>query len=220
MKSSLSTHQRQILVALAGLEPPWTLTGGGALAGVYLGHRATRDLDLFWHTLQQLPDLRQVVERLASAGFDVAVLRTTPAFVQLRVSAGPEVTVVDLVADPVSVIEAPQLVRVDGAEIFVDTPYEILINKLCALLSRAEFRDLVDLEALIAEGLDWKGALRRAEEKDGGFSSATLGWVLKDMPVRILGRAAGAEEEAIRKALVFRDSLVQDLARLSRPKTE
>jgi hypothetical protein len=78
----------------------------------------------------------------------------------------------------------------------------------------------VDLEALIAEGLDWKGALRRAEEKDGGFSSATLGWVLKDMPVRILGRAAGAEEEAIRKALVFRDSLVQDLARLSRPKTE
>jgi hypothetical protein len=32
---------------LAGITPPWTLTGGGALAGVHLGHRETRDLDLF-----------------------------------------------------------------------------------------------------------------------------------------------------------------------------
>ncbi len=115
-------------------------------------------------------------------------------------------------------IEAPQAVQVDGSEIFVDTPYEILINKLCALLSRAEFRDLVDLEALIAEGLDWKGALRRAEEKDGGFSSATLGWVLNGMPIAAVGRAAGVEEAAIRKATTFRNTLVRELAAIHRPK--
>ncbi|HND34096.1 MAG TPA: nucleotidyl transferase AbiEii/AbiGii toxin family protein, partial [Myxococcota bacterium] len=108
-------------------------------------------------------------------------------------------------------------VQIDGTEIFVDTPYEILINKLCALLSRAEFRDLVDLEALIAKGLDWKGALRRAEEKDGGFSSATLGWVLKDMPVRALGRAAGADATAIERSTSFRDTLVHELASINRP---
>jgi hypothetical protein len=31
----------------AGLQPPWTLTGGGALAGFHTKHRETRDLDLF-----------------------------------------------------------------------------------------------------------------------------------------------------------------------------
>lgn len=217
MESSLSAHQWQILVALAGLEPPWALTGGGALAGFHLGHRPTRDLDLFYHTLRNLPDIRPIIERLTMSGFDVVALRTGLGFAQLRVSKGAEVTVVDLVADPVPVVEAPQAVQIDGTEIFVDTPYEILINKLCALLSRAEFRDLVDLEALIAKGLDWKGALRRAEEKDGGFSSATLGWVLNDMPVRALGRAAGADANAIERSTSFRDTLVHELASINRP---
>ncbi len=39
--------QRRILKVLAGVTPVWTLSGGGALAGVHLGHRETRDLDLF-----------------------------------------------------------------------------------------------------------------------------------------------------------------------------
>src|SRR5207247_7289633 len=44
----LTPLQRRILRVLASLQPPWTLTGGGALAGIHLGHRETRDLDLFW----------------------------------------------------------------------------------------------------------------------------------------------------------------------------
>jgi hypothetical protein len=109
-----------------------------------------------------------IIERLTMSGFDVVALRTGLGFAQLRVSKGAEVTVVDLVADPVPVVEAPQAVQIDGTEIFVDTPYEILINKLCALLSRAEFRDLVDLEALIGEGRriflcnPWMGSERHA----------------------------------------------------------
>lgn len=55
--SRLSALQRHILRVLASMDPRWTLTGGGALAGLYLGHRETRDLDLFWHGLSALPDL-------------------------------------------------------------------------------------------------------------------------------------------------------------------
>ncbi|NOT29556.1 MAG: hypothetical protein HOP15_03800 [Planctomycetes bacterium] len=46
--------QRRLLRLLAEMKPRWTLTGGGALSGVHLGHRATRDLDLFWHDLSEL----------------------------------------------------------------------------------------------------------------------------------------------------------------------
>lgn len=219
MESRLSSFQWRILRVLAGTEPSWTLTGGGALAGIYLGHRATRDLDLFWHSLSQLPNTYPIVERLQNAGYDVVPLRTSPTFVQLRVSDGKEVTVVDLVADPVPTIETPQVVVIEDLQILVDTPHEILINKLCALLSRSEYRDLVDLEALITNGLDWKRALVEAERKDGGFSAATLAWVVHDLPLRALGRAAGAEETQIKELLVFRDRFVLELAALSRPRS-
>jgi hypothetical protein len=53
----LSALQWRILEELAGFDPSWTLTGGGALAGVHLQHRTTRDLDLFWQGRDQLGSL-------------------------------------------------------------------------------------------------------------------------------------------------------------------
>lgn len=220
MPSSLSRLQRRIWVCLAGMEPPWTLSGGGALAGVHMGHRTTRDLDLFWHSLHQLPNPRLVIDRLLMAGLTVDSLQTSPGLVQLRVAGDDDVTIVDLVADPVPVVEAPEAVALDGAVILVDTPYEILINTLCALLSRAEFRDLVDLDALLHRDLDWRRALIAAETKDGGFSAATLAWVLKDMPVRAVGAASGAPPAQIEAMCRFRDQLTKDLVALSRPQQE
>ncbi len=40
----LSPLQRRVLEILADTEPPWTLTGGGALVGVHLHHRTTRGI--------------------------------------------------------------------------------------------------------------------------------------------------------------------------------
>ena len=51
--SRLTPLQERVLGLLAAIRPRWTL-GGGALAGVHLGHRTTRDLDLFFHGLSQL----------------------------------------------------------------------------------------------------------------------------------------------------------------------
>ncbi|MEZ4320700.1 MAG: hypothetical protein R3F61_24680 [Myxococcota bacterium] len=67
MESRLGRLQHQILEILAGMG--WTLTGGGALAGFHLGHRETRDLDLFWtgpKTLDRIPE--EVEARLGAAG--------------------------------------------------------------------------------------------------------------------------------------------------------
>ena len=51
----LSPLQVRVLAALVGFEPRFTLTGVGALVGAHLGHRSTRDLDLFWHGAAVLP---------------------------------------------------------------------------------------------------------------------------------------------------------------------
>lgn len=47
MRRDLSPLQWRILRALAVEDPPWSLTGGGALVGFHLHHRETRALDLF-----------------------------------------------------------------------------------------------------------------------------------------------------------------------------
>lgn len=215
--STLSPLQVRVLRALAGLQPPWTLTGGGALAGLYLGHRKTRDLDLFWHGLHVLPDLAGLIDALERDGVHVHVLRRTPAFVELRASAGDEVTVIDLVADPVPPVESPIRVEVDGTSVQVDTQHEILVNKLNALLSRSELRDLVDLRALLAAGADLPRGLVDAEQKDGGFSAATLAWVLRSLPIAALGRANRVSEAEVGELEVFREALVTRLAQMCRP---
>ena len=104
--------------------------------------------------------------------------------------------VVDLVAEPVPPIEPPRSVVLHGVHILVDTPHEILVNKLCALLHRSELRDLLDIEALLAAGGDLDRALRDAPAKDGGFSPLTLGWVLDGWDVAGVARAAGLDARA------------------------
>ena len=128
---------RRILRALAGLNPPWTLTGGGALAGFHLAHRETRDLDLFWRRRGELGSLlSDAVAALRADGLGVRALRTAPAFGELRVSDGTDTCIVDLVAEPFGPIAAPDQAIIDGTAIAVDSRYEILASKLATLLER------------------------------------------------------------------------------------
>jgi len=214
----LTALQWRILEILAGLQPPWTLTGGAALAGFHLKHRFTKDLDLFWHGQSQLGGLPQKVrDRLTAAGLEIAVVQSGDSFYQFRVSDGQEVCIVDLVAESIPPVEVPHLVRVQGVSISVDTPHEILVNKLCALLGRAEIRDLIDVRALLQTGADLKRALEDASRKDAGFSPLTLAWILRDVRPTALARAIGmdpAEAEDLEK---FKERLVSDLQEAGAP---
>ena len=56
-----------------------------------------------------------------------------------------------------------------------------LSNKLCALLSRSEIRDLVDVRALEALGYSLEDAFAAAQQKDRGLTHAQLAWVLQQI---------------------------------------
>jgi hypothetical protein len=137
----LDALQQRVLEVLSTVEPPFTLGGGGALAGVHLGHRTTRDL----------------------------------------------------------------------ATILVDPPRAILVDKLCALLSRSELRDLIDVEALVESGQDLPSAIDDAPRRDSGFSRLTLAWVLRDFDVRSMAVALGYEPATIDRLEAFRQTLIESL---------
>jgi Nucleotidyl transferase AbiEii toxin, Type IV TA system len=214
----LTPLQWRILEVLSSIQPRWALTGGGALAGFHLKHRLTKDLDLFWHGKDQLGELpREVRDRLTAAGLEVTVLQTATSFFQLRVTDGSGVCIVDLVADPVPSIEAPQQLPFHNGSIIVDSPQEILVNKLCALLGRAELRDLVDVKGLLDSGADLRQALADAPRKDAGFSPLTLAWILRDIRPKALGHLAGLNEEEAKNLEAFKERLVLDLLKAGAP---
>jgi hypothetical protein len=208
----LTPLQRRILRLLAELTPRWTLTGGGALAGVHLGHRETRDLDLFWRNRAELGELAtEALSVLRADGLDARVLRTAPAFGELRVSDATDACIVDLVAEPFAAIAPPEQALIEGTAISVDSKHELLASKLATLLERSEIRDLVDVKALVEAGGDLGAALRDAPKKDTGFSPLTLAWVLKSYSVgpavQTLGWSATQKEEL----LAFRQWLIDRL---------
>jgi hypothetical protein len=124
----LTPLQRPILRALAALTPPWTLTGGGALAGVHLGHRTRRDLDLFWRARPDLGSAAADAQApLRAGGVDVVALRTAPAHAELRVADGGEVCS-DLVAEPFPAVEPPVSATVGDVTIAVDSMHEIAVG--------------------------------------------------------------------------------------------
>lgn len=190
----------------------WTLTGGGALAGVHLGHRETRDLDLFWRDRAELGTLlAETLSVLRTAGLDAQVLRTSPAFSEVRVSDGASTCIVDLVAEPFSAVAPPEQALIDGTAIAVDGKHELLASKLATLLERSEIRDLVDVKALLEAGGDLDEALRDAPRKDAGFSPLTLAWALKDYDPRPAAKALGWSAAQSDELLSFTQELVARL---------
>lgn len=200
---------------LAGLDPPGALTGGAALAGFHCRHRPTRDLVLFWHGPGELGRISEdVLAALRRAVFGVESLQRTPAFHRLRVSGDGDTVLVDLVADSVETAEAPEYMELGDTRALVDTPHEVLVNKLCAILSRSEVRDLVDLRELLTQG-DLKKGLTDAARKDGGFSPLTLVWVLHGLP---LGELMNDLDPVLGEGLPeFRDELVERVTRFAAP---
>lgn len=216
--SQLTPLQERVLVLLAELQPPWTLTGGGALAGVHFGHRATRDLDLFWHGRAELgPLTSDVTLRLVRAGLRVEPVQTALAFTRLQVSDASDSVLLDLVADRAPVVEGPEPRTVGGVQVLVDTRHEILVNKLCTLLGRKELRDLRDVQELLERGGDLDRAVRDAPRKDGGFSPLMLAWILRGTSVRDLAPVGGLGETELTRLESFRVDLVARLTRLAAP---
>jgi hypothetical protein len=176
VSSRLSALQRELAEAFFSEPSAFFLTGGAALAGYYLGHRVTEDLDLFSPPVESMALAVQRLRRAASAvGGALEAVQEAPEFRRFVVQRASEVTLVDLVID-----RAPQLIadKLMMDHIRIDSEREITANKITALLGRTAPRDLVDLYALFERGFTLEAALADARIKDAAADPATLAWVL------------------------------------------
>ena len=178
VNSTLNDLQDDFLREFFRRDNHFFLTGGAALAGFYLGHRRTQDLDLFTLENEIENGFRVAGETAEELGAEIESIQTSPDFRRLLVRRGDESIIVDLVREYVFQVESVKR-EING--IRIDSPEEIFANKLCALLSRSEIRDLVDARELEKSGLILEDGLNAAAKKDSGLTSAQLAWILKQI---------------------------------------
>jgi predicted nucleotidyltransferase component of viral defense system len=215
VKSTLDSFQEEILRKFFSRESGYFLSGGGALAGFYLGHRKTEDLDLF--TLND--EIQRGFEILREVGVELGAtiepLQTSPDFRRVLVSRDDDAVVIDLVREYVYQVDGQKRI-VNG--IRVDTAEEIFANKLAALLSRSEIRDLVDIYELEKAGYAFEPALWAAAKKDTGLSAAQLAWVLSN--IRLSDSAEIPGNVPVEEIRQFLSEIVIRLQKSAVPKAE
>ena len=189
---------------------PCHLGGGAALAGAYLGHRTTGDVDLFVHDADAMRALVGLLpDTAAEAGSGLTLLRDAGHLVraELEDRKGNRVEV-DVVHEPIADI-APPPPMIEG--IVVESLTDLRASKLTCILSRSEPRDLVVLYFLDRAGFPPEIDLEIASRKDVGIDPAVLAWLLGQFPTRPLPTML--EPLSPEQLENFRDELAERLRR-------
>lgn len=175
---ALYPFQDEVLKVIRLLETGFYLSGGTAASRGYLHHRYSDDLDFF---VNDQPDFTLWAERViqalqANGGWRLEIVSRYERFVRLNLIR-PEIALkLEFINDvparvgPLSL--HPVLGKLDSAE-------NILANKLTALLSREEPKDLADIWGFCAQmGLSIEQAISGAQGKAAGIFPADLARVL------------------------------------------
>lgn len=207
-ESRLYPVQDAVLAAISALETPLYLTGGTALARGWTGHRYSDDLDFF---VNDDGDFRLYADRAAHAAgklpsADLKMLVRDERFMRFVVQLGGVELKVELVNDVPSRVGTPVRHAMLG---LLDTPENILANKVTAALDRDEAKDLADIWALCAlKGLSLDAAIEGAQGKAAGVFAADL--------ARVLARASLADFGLVRwRQAPVAEAFVSDLHALA-----
>ncbi len=170
--------QDKVLAAVALAETGFYLSGGTAASRGYLNHRFSDDLDLFVNDSREFSLWAgRIIQSVADKrGWTTRVLMQEKRFVRFVVSiAGVDLKVEminDVPAHCGTVIEHPVLGR-------LDSPENILANKVSAALDRQEPKDIADIWGFCKiNGLSLIEAIENADSKAAGVFPADLARLL------------------------------------------
>jgi hypothetical protein len=159
-EGALYPLQDRILAVAATYGDALVLTGGTALARLYLHHRYSDDVDLFTQHGHAGGLGRDFANELQTAGFTVDPVTESVAFMRMWVGDGSHRIQVDVAPDSRR-LEAPEP-SVLGVHAHVLR--DIAANKIGAFENRAEVKDAVDLYYLTRR-FPWPQLFADAETK-------------------------------------------------------
>jgi len=137
-----SEAQREVLSTIIGLRliaENFFITGGTTLSVFYLHHRVSEDIDFFSIGFREMNQVDTNLKRIFQR--DLSLIQSSPEFYSYLIRG----VKVDFVFDSLSTADERPLVNLKaGGKVFVDTLANMASNKLTALASRSEAKDLID----------------------------------------------------------------------------
>ncbi|HEX3464899.1 MAG TPA: nucleotidyl transferase AbiEii/AbiGii toxin family protein [Candidatus Elarobacter sp.] len=159
-ESALYPLQDRILAVAAGYGEALVLTGGTALARLYLHHRYSDDIDLFTLEARAGTLGRDFANALLAAGFLVEPVTESVAFMRMWVGDGAQRIQVDVAPDSPRLDEP----AASALGVFAHSERDIAANKIAAFEDRSEVKDAVDLYHLMRR-FTWSAVFADAEAK-------------------------------------------------------
>lgn len=212
----LTPLKRDFLKAFFEREQRFFLTGGAALGVFYLQHRRSYDLDLFsakeFDWIEVDGTIRDACRQIHA---EVEVLKSAPLFRRYALKRASDAEILDIVRDLNPQVDEA---KTHFGTIRVDTLHEILLNKICTLVSRCEVKDLLDLYFLDRAGLRVEDHLDEARRKDGGLDPAMMSHILANVKVAELSEYV-VEPLALEDLQAYIERLRLKLAEIAFPKT-
>ncbi|PIS22305.1 hypothetical protein COT50_02695 [candidate division WWE3 bacterium CG08_land_8_20_14_0_20_41_10] len=185
-KDVLKPHQISILQDFFS-EPEsagYFLTGGTALAGFYLYHRLSKDLDFFNIGSFDTFFIERFVQKMGEKyGCEVTnkVKASTYAEYYLKNKSDGWIQRLDFVKE--QPVRLGDVCKLDG--IIYDSLDNIATNKICAIYGRLEPKDYVDLYLIVNElGLDFYEYFDLAKQKDSGLHEFYFANILETVSLK------------------------------------
>lgn len=170
--------QDKVLALLSKLDTGFYLTGGTASARGYLQHRFSDDLDLFVNHDERFQLWAELcIDALAEVGdWRLQVVRKDVRFLRLVLDQNDTSLRVEFINDVPARVGDIRQHPILGR---LDSPENILANKVTAALDRAAAKDLADIWGFCTRmGLSLEEAITNAHSKAAGIFAPDLARVL------------------------------------------
>lgn len=162
--SRLYQLQDKFLSWWLSLGLPFYLTGGTALGRFYLNHRYSDDLDFFTNANAQYTSSITELNHKIKGQFEVNIEKSLFAddFTRFFITEGDLFLKIELVNDIEYYAGKPATYKYG----FIDTPLNILSNKLTALVGRDEPKDIFDIIHISTHySFNWMDVFYHAKQK-------------------------------------------------------
>jgi len=186
-ENELYPLQDKVLAAIETLKTPFYLTGGTALSRCYYQHRYSEDLDLF---VNKDPDFILVSESVIQqlAGLSLQINHKSEFYYSFQIE---KILKIELVNDV-----AAHFGEINSHTIFsrIDNPINILSNKITALISRDEPKDIADIWIITQNNkINWPQIFTDASSKAIGIFPPTVAERLETFPLELLDQIKWVE---------------------------
>lgn len=168
----LYPHQVKILSLFfkSDFAKPFFLTGGTALAGFYLGHRESQDLDFFslepYDTLAMQTTLQEIAKDMNA---EITSPHRSQMFNEFFLKNKDEgwTQKIDIVQEQPK--RFGEIISIDSIK--VDSLINIATNKVLTIFGRLEPKDYIDLYAILTQtDLSFDELFELSKQKDTGLS--------------------------------------------------